>query len=211
MGQSNAHRQKKIGILGGSFDPIHNGHLAIAESAADTFSLDEVWLIPAGHSPNKEESCMTPAALRLRMTELAAASHPDFRASDVEVAAEGTSYTYRTLEKLAHACPDVSFFFIMGADSLDYFEKWVHPERICHYATILVAVRDDFTAEDLRAKIAGLQTLFAADIRILPIARMDVSSHEIRRKIAAGEDVSADIPAAVYDFILETGLYQTSE
>lgn len=198
---------KKIGILGGSFDPIHNGHLAIAKSAYHAFSLDEIWLIPAGHSPNKVEESMTAAELRLKMTSLAAKPYAHFKVSDVEVRSSETSYTYRTLEKLKHLHPDTAFSFIMGADSLDYFDKWVHPERICQNANLLVAVRDDFTKADLEKKIAQIQSQFLAEIHILPIEKKEISSHEIREKIAAGEDVSAHLPQAVYDFIRKEGLY----
>lgn len=199
--------QKKVGILGGSFDPIHNGHLAIAKSAYTDFSLDEIWLMPAGHSPNKRETQMTSAELRLQMTKLAAKMYQNFKASDFEVKLEGTSYTYRTLERLKELYPQIQFFFIMGADSLDYFDTWVHPELICRYATILVAVRDDFSRKHLETKIAQIQTLFSADIQILSIGKKNISSHEIREKIALKEDVSELLPQSIIQFIQKNGLY----
>ena len=131
---------KRVGILGGSFDPIHKGHLNIAQSAYEEFALDEVWFIPAGHSPNKDEKKMTAADIRAEMTALAIYDIPYFKLSRMEIDAEGTSYTYLTLTKLKEACPDIDFFFIMGADSLDYLEKWYHPEIICEKAVILAAV-----------------------------------------------------------------------
>lgn len=203
--------RKKIGILGGSFDPIHNGHLAIAQSAYQDFQLDEVWLIPAGHSPNKEASKMTPAEIRFQMTELAVLPYENLKASDIELTLEETSYTYRTLELLKANNPDYEFFFIMGADSLDYFEKWYHPERICQCAVILVAVRDEFSQKQVSEKIKQITSLFPADIRILSVARVDISSSEIRKQIAAHEDVSDKLPNAVRKFIEEQKLYQDHE
>ena len=199
---------RKVGILGGSFDPIHNGHLAIAESARKDYALDEIWFIPAGHSPNKEEARMTSAEERLKMTELAVRDYDNFKVSDMEVCSKETSYTYRTLERLTAEYPETEFYFIMGADSLDYFDKWYHAERICQCAVILVAVRDEFSKANMKAKIAEIQQLFPADIRILSIGKVEVSSHEIRKQIAEGRDVPVQIPHAVSEYIRETGLYR---
>ena len=132
---------RKIGILGGSFDPIHNGHLAIAKAAYTDFQLDEVWFIPAGHSPNKNENAMTSPQLRAQMVALAIKPYPYFKLSTMEIEAEQTSYTYLTLTNLKNRYPDTSFYFIMGADSLDYFEEWRHPEIICEKAAVLVAAK----------------------------------------------------------------------
>ena len=121
---------RKIGILGGSFDPVHNGHLAIARAAYTDFDLDEVWFIPAGHSPNKNESGMTLPEYRAEMVALAVKPYPYFKMSTVEIEAEETSYTYLTLTKLKNRYPDTIFYFIMGADSLDYFEEWKHPDTV---------------------------------------------------------------------------------
>ena len=126
----------------------------------------------------------------------------------MEVCSKETSYTYRTLERLTAEYPETEFYFIMGADSLDYFDKWYHAERICQCAVILVAVRDEFSKANMKAKIAEIQQLFPADIRILSIGKVEVSSHEIRKQIAEGRDVSAQIPHAVSEYIRETGLYR---
>lgn len=202
-------KNRKIGIFGGSFDPIHNGHLAIAASAYQDFDLDEVWFIPAGHSPNKEEDNMTPARQRADMTELAIASTPYFRLSCIEIEAKETSYTYLTLEKIKKQNPDDTLYFIMGADSLDYFEKWRYPDRICACAHILVAVRDGFDCTEVTRKIEELTKLFDAKISLLSVEKMDVSSHEIRADIAKGSKVTDRIPSEVAKYIEEKGLYRT--
>lgn len=160
-------QRKKIGLLGGSFDPIHQGHLNIAAAACAEYGLAEVWFIPAGHSPNKDETEMTSAEHRAAMVALAIQGYPKFKLSRIELDAAEISYTYRTLTKLAAQYPEIDFYFIMGADSLDYFEQWRRPEIICEKAVILVAARDSLALPQIREKIAKLQQLFWA--RIFPI------------------------------------------
>ena len=204
------YQNKKIGILGGSFDPIHNGHLAIAESAYKDFSLDEVWLIPAGHSPNKDESKMTSGARRAEMVSLAIENTPYFKLSTYEIEKEGTSYTYLTLSHLKEQYPDTTFYFIMGADSLDYFDRWRHPEIICQKAVILVAVRDDMDLEDINAKIRHIQSQFHAEIYPLSCQKVDISSSEIRAMLATADNskMPVGLPVAVADYIKVNHLYQ---
>lgn len=198
----------KIGILGGSFDPVHNGHLNMAEKAYQEYGLDEVWLIPAGHSPNKDESRMTPADERLAMCRIAAESRSYLKASDIEVASSERSYTYRTLQKLKELHPEDDFYFIMGADSLDYFEKWKHPEIISSLSYILVVNRDAFREQDLLDKIAAIQKLFPADIRIVHCEKYPVSSHEIRERLFHGKDVSEWLDDKVLSYLKEQKLYE---
>ena len=198
----------KIGILGGSFDPIHNGHLAIAESAYKDFNLDEIWLIPAGHSPNKDEEKMTSAVIRAEMTALAAQNIPHFKLSTYEIEKIGTSYTYLTLSDFKEQYPDTYFYFIMGADSLDYFESWKHPEIICRKAIILVAVRDDMDLDDIQQKIEFIKMQFHAEIYPLSCPKMDISSSEIRTKLQTGKSIDDIVPQAVADYITKHELYK---
>ena len=202
------YQNKKIGILGGSFDPIHNGHLAIAECAYKDFHLDEIWLIPAGHSPNKDENKMTSATMRAEMTALAAQDFPHFKLSTYEIAKDGTSYTYLTLSDFKEQYPDTLFYFIMGADSLDYFDTWRHPEIICQKAVILVAVRDDMNFDDIQAKIEHIKTQFSAEIYPLSCLKIDISSSEIRANIQTGKDICDMVPQAVADYITKHNLYK---
>lgn len=203
---------KKIGIFGGSFDPIHNGHLTIAEAAYREFRLDEVWFIPAGHSPNKEESKMTDPALRAQMVSLALRPYPYFKMSDMEITAEQTSYTYLTLTKLKKSYPDTTFYFIMGADSLDYFETWKHPEIICEKAVLLVAVRERWELSDIRQKIRWLQERFDAEIYPLSCRKFDAASREIRSMAANGAlSETPFLPESVILFIEKHQLYKNKE
>lgn len=203
----NENFRKKIGILGGSFDPIHMGHLNIAQSAYLEYGLDEVWFIPAGHSPNKDEREMTPAGIRAEMVSLAIEPYPHFRLSRIEVEAKETSYTYLTLAKLKAQYPDIEFYFIMGADSLDYFAEWRHPEIICEKAVVLAAVRDDMDAGRMEEKIAYIKALFAARIYPLKCGRMDVSSTELRWQVKHSTEEPAMLPKSVLAYIKEHQLY----
>lgn len=199
--------KKKIGILGGSFDPIHQGHLNIAEHARTEFDLDEIWFVPTGHSPNKNEADMTSAMMRMEMVALAIAEYPYFRVSRIEVDTEETSYTYLTLEKLKGLYPNVQFYFIMGADSLDYFEKWAHPEIICQNAIILTAVRDDMDIAQIKQKIERIKMLFEAEIYPIHSVRTDISSTMLRRQIEEYKKKPKLLPKAVWDYICAHNLY----
>lgn len=204
-----AYSTQKIGILGGSFDPIHMGHINIAQNAYEEFGLDEVWFVPAGHSPNKDERQMTPAEDRLKMVSLALTDYPQFRLSDIEAESEGISYTYLTLTRLKEQYPNVTFYFIMGADSLDYFEQWLHPEIICQNAILLVAMRDDMDVKAIREKISVIQSLFSARIYPLTGEKTDISSTGLRisAKLQDLESVAGALPKKVAEYIARRGLY----
>ncbi len=201
--------EEKIGIFGGSFDPIHQGHINIAKSAYREFSLDEVWFIPSGHSPNKDVAKMSSFEDRAKMVSLAIEDIPYFRLCKIEMASEGTSYTYLTLTKLKERHPEKQFFFLMGADSLDYFEQWYHPEIICQKAVILVAVRDDMDIAAIHKKIEEIKTLFLAEIHPVYGGKTDVSSSALREAFLRGEDRDCGmLPRKVAEYINERRLYR---
>ena len=192
----------KIGILGGSFDPIHNGHLHMAQCAYEQYALDEVWLIPNGHAPHKDETKMADTAHRLNMCRLVADMYDFIQVNDIEILSEESSYTYLTLQKLTNQYPEYEFYFIMGADSLDYFDKWRNPQIITSLCKILVVNRDEFSQTDIVAKIQRINAIFPADIHIVNCQKYDVSSTEIR----AGYKLENLLPT-VKDYILEHHLY----
>lgn len=198
----------KIGILGGSFDPIHYGHLHMAKCAYEAYALDQVWLIPAGHSPNKDEEKMTAADDRYEMCLLASMPYPWLSVCRIELDSAERSYTYRTMEKLTKQYPQHEFFFIMGGDSLDYFEKWRHPELIARLSTILVIPRDQFTIEPLQKKIYELKKCFPCEIHLVKCERFLVSSTEIRDSLKKNEMPEQVLPEAVVTYIRNHHLYQ---
>lgn len=197
----------KIGILGGSFDPIHNGHLHMACCAYEAFSLDQVWLIPAGHSPNKDESAMTPAEDRFQMCALAAKTYDWLYVSRLEIDSNERSYTYRTLQKLKKAHPSDELYFIMGGDSLDYFDTWCHPEIIASLCRILVIPRDQFDVDRMNQKIQELKERFCSDIRIISCRKYPVSSTRLRNELVRGNLPKEELAPQVLAYIHEKHLY----
>ncbi|GHU40444.1 nicotinate-nicotinamide nucleotide adenylyltransferase [Clostridia bacterium] len=200
----------KIGILGGTFDPIHYGHLLLAECAAEQFSLEQVLFLPAGTPPHKIEKPITDAKWRSEMIELAIADNSRFSISTLETRSAEISYTYKTLENLKEQSPDTQFFFILGGDSLFEFETWYLPERILAAATILAAVREDLDGERFDRQIALLKERFeGAFIERLNTPNVGISSRKIRTLISEGKSVRYMLPEVVIDYIREKGLYST--
>ena len=178
----------KIGIMGGTFNPIHNGHLMLGEYSYRSFGLDQVWFMPNGNPPHKAGiSASYSADIRARMTELAIQDVPYFRLEDYEVRRQELSYSYQTLEHFKEIYPEDSFYFIIGADSLFDINKWMKPERILKICTILAAFRGDKNnSEIMNRQIELLKEKYGAetDIRLLSSPLMDVSSHELREMIS---------------------------
>lgn len=192
----------KIGILGGSFNPIHNGHLNMAIKAYEQYHLDEVWLIPNGNAPHKDSEKMADATNRLAMCELVAQEYSFIKTCDIEIVSEEYSYTYITVTKLREMYPNYEFYFIMGADSLDYFEKWKKPEIIASICKILVVNRDEYSEKDIVEKICRINTIFPADIYIVHCSKVNISSTELRKQLAKD-----DVLPSVYEYICKHDLY----
>lgn len=198
---------RKIGILGGTFNPIHFGHLLLGEWALDAVGLDQVWIVPAGVSYMKEQSNIASAEDRLRMVSLAAEDNPRFRCLDLEIRRRKRTYSYETMEYLQKSYPEDAFFFILGADCLFSIETWKNPERIFRSCTIVAAVRDDVALPAMEEKRLELEQRFESRILLLPFIRMSVSSTEIRQRIRNGQSVRYLVPDKVLSYIEEKRLY----
>lgn len=202
----------KIGIMGGTFDPIHNGHLMLGEQAYREYGLNEVWFMPSGHPPHKKGRQVTDAKLRLAMTASAVKYRPEFTCSDFEVTREGNTYTAQTLRLLGEAFPEHTFYFIVGADSLYEIEKWYEPELVLKQAVILVAPREyEDKDRSLDQQIDYLRRKYGADIRMLHCNEMDISSAELRYMVSKGESIDRYVPKVVSNYIRAHGLYQEIE
>lgn len=196
---------KKTGLLGGTFNPIHNGHLSIVSAAKEELHLDGVLLIPNGFSYFKADIAMPDAETRYEMTKAAVEGMADLTVSDIESKREGPSYTFETLEELKRTYPDTVFYFLVGADTLLAMDTWMKPEVI--FADCTVAVTGRSGAEGIREQADRLKQQFGADIVFFDMDRVDISSSEIRRMISEGQDVSGLVPPGVNSFIKERGLY----
>ena len=205
------HSRKKVGILGGTFDPIHTGHLILAEAAYESFSLDYVLIMPNGNPPHKAGQVNVSMAMRTRMAELAVSDNPHLCVSDFEKTPQDYHYTSETLEYLNREHPDTDYSFILGADSLIHFDTWKEPQRICDACRILAATRDHMETEQLRQRIQELSRRYQAQIYPLETPNIDISSNMIRERVQNGKSIRYYVPDSVETYIHENGLYRLTE
>ena len=204
-------KAERIGILGGTFDPIHIGHLIIAEQARDQYQLDRVLLIPSGHSYFKDNRSkkVQPAQVRLEMTKIAAGSYKPFEVSDIEVNRPGNTYSFETLEELKTQNPESELFFIVGADTICSMRTWREPQRIFDVCTVLAAMREDqVDPEEFKKETESLERDFGARIYPVSIPNIGISSTQIRERAAFGKSVHYLVPDALESYIIETGIYK---
>lgn len=202
----------KIGIMGGTFDPIHNGHLLLGRQAYQEYRLDQVWFMPCGQPPHKKDHKITEADKRCEMTELAIANNPNFILSKIEANRKGNTYTAQTLDILHKEYPEHTFYFIIGADSLFEIGGWYKPELILHSATLLVANRSyDKAGLSVVDQIRLLKKVYGAKICLLHCERIDISSADLRHMYANGESLAPYVPESVENYIRLHHLYQETE
>lgn len=202
---------KKIGIMGGTFNPIHMGHLIIAERAREQFQLDEILFIPCGVPYMKDKKEVPSGEIRAEMTKLAVEENPFFDISMIEVEKAGNTYTYETLNCLHDKNPNTEFYFILGADSLWNIENWKEPEKIFADCHILAAVRNNKSLEDMEKQITYLKEKYDASIFLLQTSRIEISSSMIRAAVREGKSIRYLVPDAVYDYIIKNKLYKAVE
>ena len=189
----------RIGVFGGTFDPIHRTHLNIARAAMRHAKLDRVLFVVAGMPPHKHGEVFATPEQRLRMVEAALADEPGMEACDIELKRHGPSYTADTLDALRAEYPDAELHLILGLDSLADLPDWYAPDRILRQAKILGVSRPGIPTE--------LPPLLVGHCDLIPFAENDLSSTEVRDRLACGEDVSHLLPPAVLRYIQAEGLY----
>jgi len=199
----------RVGIFGGTFHPIHYGHLIIAENACEQYDLERVIFMPTGRAPHKAYAGADMDTHRCRMVELAIADNPLFQISYREVRSQSVNYTYQTLRRLNEEFPDTAFYFILGADSLFDFDQWRHPELICREAVVLAAVRDDLNEERVDVQIEALTEQLQGEIHRLNTPNFNISSKNIRERIRNGRSIRYLTPDAVVQYIRQNRLYQS--
>lgn len=197
----------RIGILGGTFDPIHLGHLLIAEEARIGLQLDQVIFVPAGRPWLKEGQPLTDARHRVCMVELAIASNPHFQVRRNEVDRPGLTYTVDTLDELRSELPaGTELYFILGLDAFESFHRWKEPERILELCRLVVVSRPGYADEE-RGELLARYRHHGDRICLLPVHSVDFSATEIRRRATQGISFRYQVPEAVEAYILERGLY----
>lgn len=228
---------KRIGIMGGTFNPIHNGHLLIAEKAREQFALEKVLFMPSGIPYMKDQREILPVDIRCEMTTLAITDNPYFELSTLEAAdaMQGkNTYTYATLQKLRQKDPEADYYFILGADSLYAIENWKYPALIFQNCTILAAARTEEMSADirlphstahgtfeqpesdavlaesqnrLRQQVQHLREKYDASVELLEFTAIEVSSTRIREKVRRGESIRGLVPEAVEAYIRKGHFY----
>lgn len=193
-------------MLGGTFDPVHNGHLHIARSLREAFELYRVIWVPAGRPPHKTGQIVSNDDDRLAMLELALADQPADSISRIDVDRAGPSYTADMLELLDIQLAPAQLFFLMGEDSLRDLPTWHDPERILRLAELAVAGRPGVTI-DLESLIAALPAA-RGRIHLAPVREMDIASSDIRERVKSGEPIRQLVPDSVADYIEKHGLYR---
>lgn len=192
---------QKFGIMGGTFDPIHNGHLMIAKAALEEYQLDKIFFIPAAHPPHKTN--ITPALDRLTMVQIATATNPSFEVLDIELKRQGPSYTVDTLKELHRIHPLANFYFIIGADCLETLHTWNRIDEIIHLCTFLVSKRPHYISTN-----SNVATIFPQlRLEFLQTPELEISSTAIRTKIQQGVSTDKIMPSAVRNYINKQKLY----
>jgi nicotinate-nucleotide adenylyltransferase len=194
----------RVGLFGGSFNPPHLAHLAVAEAARDQLGLDRVLWVPAATPPHKQGQTMPAAEYRLAMTRRAVESNAAFSVSEAEVERAGISYTVETIRALQEEHPAVDFSLLLGGDSLAQFERWVRPDEILRRVPLVVYPRPG-------ADLAGVAAPVMARVTFLDRPLLDPSSTVIRRLMRAGRSVRYLVPDAVLDYAAEHALYEATE
>ncbi len=208
----------RVGLVGGTFDPIHVGHLLIAETARAHLQLDEMLFIPAGQPWMKEGRPLSPPEHRLNMVRLAIQSNPVFRASCMEIQRPGPTYTVDTLRELHQESGGVDLYYlILGADSVAEFHHWNQPEEVLHFCSLVAAPRPGFPPIG-QALLDSIRDIGQKDgngveekLVVLEGPMVDISGAEIRRRVAGGLSVRYQVPQEVERYIHRYGLYQDGE
>lgn len=198
---------KKIGLFGGTFDPPHKGHIALAKSTLLNFSLDKIIFIPAGNPPHKTQKRVSDKTHRFEMVKMAIKGEPNFSISDFDIKNERPNYSYLTIEHFKNEYPDDEIFFIVGADSYRDFPKWKNYPDILSLSTFIVLNRNDADLGEYFKKYCEIypehKALFSDDFSFA------LSSTELREKIKSGEDCKNLLPDGVYEYIKKHKLYHT--
>ena len=201
--------RRRIGIMGGTFDPIHMGHLILGEKAYEQLKLDKILFMPTGNPPHKKDRTGRASdEERVEMVRRAISGNPHFELSLIEMNERGYTYTYHTLEALKEKNPDTDYFFIIGADSLYNFETWMEPARICQACTLVVATRNHTPIMELNREMTRLSDKYHGIFLRLDTMNIDVSSEILRDWIRKKQSVRYYMQDSVIAYIEERQIYR---
>lgn len=198
----------KVGILGGTFNPVHAGHISLAVKVYQEFNLSRLLLLPSGNPPHKSPSELAPAHHRLNMLCLAAKNHPFLEISNMETSRSGVIYTVDTLSQLTHDQPDSEFYFIIGSDTLFELESWKNIEEVFRLTNFICMKRPGNSFLQIVIEIERLNSIYGKKIKLSNYAGIPISSSEIREAIAKGRHPVENLPEEVEAYIEQYGLYR---
>ena len=198
----------KIGVLGGTFDPVHNGHLAIAEEARAYLNLNEVIFLPAGQPWMKSDRSISPARHRTAMIGLALQARPYFKSSTIEIEHQGPSYSVNSMAELkAQAVEPTDWYFILGWDNLSKIPQWREPAKLIEMCFLAAVPRPGYERPNMKKLEAALPGI-SKKVILMDKPRLEISATDIRNKVAQGIPISGLVPEAVEKYIRENGLYR---
>ena len=198
----------RLGIFGGAFDPIHNGHLLLADQCREQCALDEVWFVPTRTPPHKDASQLTASRHRVEMLQLATAGMPEFVVSRIELDHDEVSWTVDTLRRLRDQKPADELFLLIGGDSLREFPTWREPLAIAELATLVAVNRGETSLEDLSA---GLDASIRSRVQLVTMPGVQIAATDVRSRAAEGRSLRFLVPRAVEQYIRQHELYSTQQ
>lgn len=198
----------RVGLMGGTFDPIHLAHLVTAEAALEQLGLERVIFIPAGLPPHKLDREITPAELRYEMVKLAVASNDRFEVSRIELERAGPSYSVDTVEAMRRLMPGAKLYFITGTDAILGLDTWQDPQRLLRLCQFVAARRPGFDEPGIGEAFGAIEERYGCRILRIEAPGIDVSSSDLRRRVRQGRSLKYLVPDAVADYIQKHGLYR---
>jgi len=193
--------------MGGTFDPLHNGHLVTAQAVYDTFNVDKVVIIPLGDAPHKDRQ-LSNALDRYRMVSDAIGDNNAFAVSDMEINRQGKTYTVDTIEEIKRLNPDIIVYFIIGADEVNMVENWKSPSKLLKMCRFVAVSRPGYKISDLIKKVETVRKKFGCEMYFLEVPALDISSSELREKVKEHKSIKYLVPKEIEDYINEHKLYE---
>lgn len=203
-------KNKKIGIMGGTFDPIHTGHLVVANEVLNFYGLEEIIFIPAGDPPHKKGT-MAGSFDRYIMTEMAVLSNHKFKVSDIEIKKEGKSYTLNTLTELTEKYPDAEFYFITGTDAVIELPTWREPQEVLKLCRFVAVSRPGISMDEAAVKISEINKMYNSSIELFQAPMLKISSTDIRQRFKTGKSAKYLLPESVEQYIIKNNLYGSND
>lgn len=195
-------REEKLAVFGGTFDPIHSGHLILAEELKEELGLQKVIFVPSANPPHKGDSDLSEAKDRFMMTRIAIQDNPAFDLSDLELKREGKSYTIETINQFKQLYPKSELYLLLGSDVLEELHLWKEPEKIFEQIKVVIAKRPGFDRIDP-------QNSYVKKSLVVPIDGLNISSSQIRERVKAGKSIRYLVPPGVEEFIQAKNLYKS--